>query len=185
VILSDFLSITGNSRGRLSRQPPFIIEFTRTCLAIVDRCPCRITLSTLSLPTIKSSPSVFMIYNRKYHVSSISMSQEWRTLKPRTKNPLLRMQTFESCLARLTSRSRKMLKWTFLAGLPKSCMALPGKCPYSHSLKVREYVEFNLPMPFRRVVLNALTASPISVDLRSQSPQFYTFADRIMNLYIL
>ena len=47
----------------------------------------------------------------------------------------------------------------------------------------REYVEFDIPAPFRRVVLNALNASPTSVDLRSQSAQFYTFAEKIMNLY--
>ena len=46
-----------------------------------------------------------------------------------------------------------------------------------------EYVEFEIPVPFRRVVLNALTASPTSVDLRSQSGQFYAFAEKIMNLY--
>ena len=46
-----------------------------------------------------------------------------------------------------------------------------------------EYVEFEIPIPFRRVVLNALTASPTSVDLRSQSGQFYAFAEKIMNLY--
>ena len=46
-----------------------------------------------------------------------------------------------------------------------------------------EYVEFEIPIPFRRVVLNALTASPTSVDLRSQSGQFYAFAEKITNLY--
>ena len=47
-----------------------------------------------------------------------------------------------------------------------------------------EYTEFEIPIPFRRVVLNALTASPTAVDLRAQSPQFYRFAQKIMNLYI-
>jgi hypothetical protein len=47
-----------------------------------------------------------------------------------------------------------------------------------------EYTEFEIPAPFRRVVLNALTASPTAVDLRTQSPQFYRFAERIMNLYL-
>jgi hypothetical protein len=46
----------------------------------------------------------------------------------------------------------------------------------------REYVEFEIPTPFRRVVLNALTASPASVDLRTQSAQFYAFAEKVMNL---
>jgi hypothetical protein len=46
-----------------------------------------------------------------------------------------------------------------------------------------EYTEFEIPLPFRRVVLNALTASPTSVDLRSQNPQFYTFAEKILSLY--
>jgi len=47
-----------------------------------------------------------------------------------------------------------------------------------------EYTEFEIPAPFRRVVLNALTASPTAVDLRAQSPQFYLFAEKIMNLYL-
>ena len=51
-------------------------------------------------------------------------------------------------------------------------------------LTSREYVEFEIPTPFRRVVLNALTASPASVDIRTQSAQFYAFAEKIMNLYV-
>jgi len=48
-----------------------------------------------------------------------------------------------------------------------------------------EYVEFEISPAFRKVVLNALRASPTSVDLRSQSAQFYAFAEKIMNLYTL
>ena len=51
-------------------------------------------------------------------------------------------------------------------------------------LTPREYVEFEIPAPFRRVVLNALTASPASVDIRSQSAQFYVFAEKVMNLWV-
>jgi hypothetical protein len=62
-------------------------------------------------------------------------------------------------------------------------MLLLGKEIYIRSnTNVREYIEFEIPVPFRRVVLNALTASPASVDLRSQSAQFYAFAEKIMNL---
>ena len=49
-------------------------------------------------------------------------------------------------------------------------------------LTVREYTEFDIPAPFMRVVMNALKAGPTSVDLRSQSPQFYMFAGKILNL---
>ena len=63
-------------------------------------------------------------------------------------------------------------------------MLLPGRTAVANFLISREYVEFEIPAPFRRVVLNALTASPSSVDLRSQSAQFYAFAEKIMNLYV-
>jgi hypothetical protein len=61
-------------------------------------------------------------------------------------------------------------------------MLLQGRRNYSLLAESREYVEFEIPAAFRRVVLNALTASPTSVDLRSQSAQFYLFADKIMSL---
>jgi|SRR5579862_6683801 len=62
-------------------------------------------------------------------------------------------------------------------------MRLQGLSNLSCFYNGSEYTEFEIPAPFRRVVLNALTASPAAVDLRAQSPQFYRFAEKILNLY--
>jgi hypothetical protein len=81
------------------------------------------------------------------------------------------------------SRLKRMPRLTCHVGLQKSFTHLLG----IHSSIViddSEYVEFEIPPAFRKVVLNALTASPTSVDVRNQSPQFYAFSEKIMNLFV-